>query len=102
MNKRAGIAIIITSIVSICISVTALVTVRQSVQNETRDIQYVMYVGTNDKDTNEPVYSEEEARERADVILTRYFEGFTIQEARGGWKNEDGTVSHEYTPWWSS
>ena len=30
-------------------------------------------------------------------MLTKYFEGFTIQEANGGWTNEDGSVSLEYT-----
>ena len=32
-----------------------------------------------------------------DQVLTDHFEGFTIQEANGGWTNEDGTVDHEYT-----
>ncbi len=30
-------------------------------------------------------------------MLTKHFEGFTIQEANGGWTNEDGSVDHEYT-----
>jgi hypothetical protein len=29
--------------------------------------------------------------------LTKHFDGFTIQEANGGWTNENGTVDHEYT-----
>jgi len=63
----------------------------------TQDIQYVLYVGTNDKDTNEPVFEPEEAREYLENILTEHFYGFTIQEARGGWVNDDGSVAHEYT-----
>lgn len=63
----------------------------------TQDIQYVLYVGTNDKDTNEPVFEPEEAREHLENILTEHFYGFTIQEARGGWVNDDGSVAHEYT-----
>ena len=62
-----------------------------------QDIQYVLYVGTNDKDTNEPVLAPEEAREQLEGILTDHFYGFTIQEARGGWLNDDGSVAHEYT-----
>ena len=60
------------------------------------DIQYVLYLGTNDKDTNEPVFSEAEARERAKEILIRHFGGYTIQEASGGWMDE-GTLYQEYT-----
>ncbi len=60
------------------------------------DVQYIMYVGTNDKDTNEPVYSEEECMEKAKEILIRHFGGYTIQEARGGWIDGD-EVYQEYT-----
>ena len=61
------------------------------------DIQYVLYIGTNDKDSNDPVYDPDEALEHTDAVLTNYFSGFTIQEARGGWVNDDGSVAHEYT-----
>ena len=60
------------------------------------DIQYVLYLGTNDKDTNKPVFTEAEAREKAKEILIRHFGGFTMQEANGGWIDE-GTVYQEYT-----
>ena len=60
------------------------------------DIQYIMYLGTNDKDTNEPVFTKMEAREKAKEILLRHFGGYTIQEASGGWIDE-GTVYQEYT-----
>lgn len=66
-------------------------------QTSDDDIQYVLYLGTNDKDTNEPVYTPEEAMEHVDAVLTDYFYGFTIQDARGGWVNDDGSVAHEYT-----
>jgi len=60
------------------------------------DIQYVMYLGTNDKDTNKPVFTQAEAKEKAKEILIRHFGGFTMQEADGGWIDE-GTVFQEYT-----
>ena len=60
------------------------------------DIQYVLYLGTNDKDTNKPVFTQAEAKEKAKEILTRHFGGFTIQEADGGWIDE-GTIFQEYT-----
>ena len=62
-----------------------------------RDVQYVVYLGTNHKDTNEPVFTNHsEAKLLADTVLVKYFPGFTIQEADGGWL-EDGLISHEYT-----
>ena len=60
------------------------------------DVQYVLYLGTNDKDTNKPVFTQAEAKEKAKEILIRHFGGFTIQEAEGGWIDE-GTLYQEYT-----
>ena len=69
----------------------------ESVAEQGQDIQYVLYVGTNDKDSNEPVFSEDDAHEHLEAILTDHFGGFTIQDARGGWVNDDGSIAHEYT-----
>ncbi len=60
------------------------------------DVQYVLYLGTNDKDTNTPVFTEAEAMEQARAILLRNFGGYTIQEARGGWI-DGGKEYQEYT-----
>lgn len=60
------------------------------------DFQYVLYLGTNDKDTNKPVFTEDEAMEQAKAILIRNFGGYTIQEAHGGWIS-DGIEYQEYT-----
>ena len=60
------------------------------------DIQYVLYLGTNEKDTSKPVFTQAEAKEKAKEILIRHFGGFTIQEAEGGWIDE-GTIFQEYT-----
>ena len=61
------------------------------------DIQYVMYLGTNDMDTGKPVFTQEEARRQACDILIRRFGGYTVQEAHGGWIGDDGQVCQEYT-----
>ena len=37
----------------------------EKVTEEEADIQYILYLGTNDKDTNQPVYGQEEAKEKA-------------------------------------
>ncbi len=65
-------------------------------EDPTEDIQYVLYVGTNDKDTNKPVFSPEESREKLKEILIDHFGGYTIQDANGGWKDGD-TIYQEYT-----
>ena len=61
------------------------------------DVQYVLYLGTNDKDTNEPVFSPEESQEKLKDILIEHFGGYTIQDAQGGWVGDDGTLYQEYT-----
>ena len=69
----------------------------ETVEEDAEDIQYVLFLGTNDKDTYEAFGTPDEAKAKVDEVLTKHVEGFTIQEANGGWTNEDGTVSHEYT-----
>lgn len=61
------------------------------------DVQYVLYLGTNDKDTGKPVFTEAEAMERARAILIERFGGYTIQEAHGGWIGDNGEECQEYT-----
>ena len=61
------------------------------------EVQYVLYLGTNDKDTNKPVFTQAEALEHAREILIRHFGGYTIQEAYGGWISDDEQVYQEYT-----
>ena len=64
--------------------------------SEQGSIQYVLYLGTNDKDTNKPVFTQAEALEQAKDILIRHFGGYTIQEAHGGWI-DSGKKYQEYT-----
>ena len=63
---------------------------------EEEDIQYVLYLGTNGRDTNKPVFTEMEALEKAQEILIERFGGYTIQEAHGGWVDENSKYQ-EYT-----
>ena len=63
---------------------------------EKADVQYVMYLGTNDKDSNKPVFTQMEALEQAKEILVRHFGGYTLQEAQGGWLDGD-KLYQEYT-----
>lgn len=98
MTKRQGIILALISLVSLCLSALALMTAVKLNEHEKKfDTQYVMYLGTNSNKTYEPVFSHDEAKLKAEEILFKHFSGFTIQEAQGGWLNDDGSQSHEYT-----
>ena len=105
MSKKLETFTLILSIIAAVLACVAIVMVCSSGKSEAppaasdpsaRDIQYVMYLGTNDKDTNQSVFSPEEAKAQAEDILISHFGGYTIQEANGGWI-DDGTVYQEYT-----
>ena len=97
MSKRFGIIVTIISCIAIILSVTAIaVSVTSSNHDGEKDIQYVMYLGTNDRDTNMPVFTEDQAKAEAEKILIKHFGGYTIQDARGGWSDE-GRIYQEYT-----
>lgn len=100
MNKRANTIVAVLAIVAICLSLAAVCLALRpagdGTESETKDVQYVLYLGTNDKDTNEPVMAPEAAMEKAKEILIRHFGGYTIQEANGGWIDGDKTYQ-EYT-----
>ena len=82
MSKKLGICVAVLSVIAICLSAFSLFAVKTASDNqpkeEAKDVQYVMYVGTNDKDTNEPVCKPEEAKAKVDEILIKHFGGFTI------------------------
>ncbi len=66
-------------------------------ETEDQDVQYVLYLGTNAQGTDKPVYTEEQSKEVLIDILLRHFGGYTIQEAYGGWTEENGDPCREYT-----
>lgn len=59
--------------------------------------QYVLYIGTNDKDTYEQVIPTEQSREIINNICAKYVEGYTSSEAQGGWVDEKGVLTQEST-----
>ena len=105
MKKNNTLALILAAI-SLCVSLVCVVLVLQSggaKQDEPAEtvsdstMQYVMYVGTNDKDTYQPEHTQEEAREIVDNVCLKYFDGYTLQEATGAWLDDAGVVTHEYS-----
>ena len=108
MSNKIGISAIIISLVSLCCSAVCLVfalNANGSAKNESAAaqsgdgtaVQYVMYVGTNDKDTYKLEHTQEEARKIVDEVCLKYFEGYTLQEATGAWTDEKKNITHEYT-----
>lgn len=112
MSKKTSIAAVVIAVVSLCTSGVSLgiaakksdsrfveSTVQSSqVEQETNaSTQYVMYVGTNDKDTYKPEHTQQEAMKIVDEICLKYFDGYTLQEATGSWKDEKDNITHEYT-----
>ncbi|MBQ7155705.1 MAG: DUF3574 domain-containing protein [Synergistaceae bacterium] len=51
--------------------------------------KYTMYVGLNDKDTNEQVFGHEEAKQAMFMIARKYTGGATFQEAQGYWYDKE-------------
>ena len=95
-SKIIGIVTLIIAIVALCLSITTLIITLKSPAPNNTDTQYVIYLGTNDKDSNEPVFTQDEAKAKAEEILLKHFDGYTIQEANGGWE-DNGTIFREYT-----
>ncbi len=99
MKKATGIAAIVIASATFCLSLVSLFLSLSSLREkaaDNQDTQYVLYLGTNDKDTNAPVFSPEDARAEAEKILISHFGGYTIQDAQGGWEDA-GTLYQEYT-----
>ena len=103
MSNQKTLMLTVLSILSLFCSVACLmllltgVGARKLPAEEDKSVQYVMYVGTNDKDTYQPEHSQEEAREIVDRVCLKYFEGYTLQDATGAWTDETGEITHEYT-----
>ena len=81
---------------TICAGAEEATAEKLTVGGEEYDIQYVLFLGTNDKDTNKPVFTEEQSREVLREILMKRFGGYTNQQAWGGWMDQD-TEYQEYT-----
>ena len=100
MSKKLSILITCLALIALFLSIVSFtssaVNTKLIEKLMETEIQYVMYVGTNDKDTNEPVCTPDEAKSRVEDILVQHFGGYTIQEADGGWE-DNGTRYREYS-----
>ncbi len=96
MEKKLNIFCIATALCSFIVAFVALVLSIISFSYRD-DKQYVLYLGTNDKDTNQMVFESKDAcKNKLKEILVEDFGGYTISEAEGGWKDGE-TFYQEYT-----
>lgn len=59
--------------------------------------KYVLYIGTNDKDTYTQQIPLDEAERIVSEICSRHVTGYTVQRAEGGWTDESGVLTKEQT-----
>lgn len=57
--------------------------------------KYVLYIGTNDKDTYTQLIPTDEAKKLVDEICAKHVGGFTAFEAVGGYLDEKNIMTHE-------
>lgn len=57
-----------------------------------RMTKYTLYLGINDKDTNQPTYGMSEAKQVMFMIIRKYTGGCTFYEAEGCWYDEEKKV----------
>ena len=98
MNKTTKriISLLCVALLAVSLAVFAVGCANKSGEADNLDTQYVLFLGTNDKDTVEPVFTPEVCKEKLIEILLKHFGGYTITEAEGGWKDGD-KVFTEYT-----
>ena len=94
LQMKRNLTLILT--VMMACTLWTLPVLAEETETGAEQVQYVLYLGTNDKDTNKPVFTEAEAMEQLKEILLRHFGGYTILEAHGGWVDGD-TEYQEYT-----
>ncbi|MBO2515744.1 MAG: hypothetical protein CW338_00510 [Clostridiales bacterium] len=102
-KKNTG-NIIIIILLALCIGFCAFLGVvvlgncqqEQKAGNET-STQYVLYIGTNDKDTYKQEIPIEEAISIVDNICLSHLDGYTLAQAEGRWFDESHTVTVEQT-----
>lgn len=63
-----------------------------------QEVEYTMYVGTNDKETYQLEMPLEEARSIVhNTMMDHFSDGFTMYDAKGVWRDEDHVITLEYS-----
>ena len=84
MSKKGSILILIVAVAALCLGAVSLALALRkpapppepapapAAEAAPKDIQYVLYLGTNDKDTNQPVFNPDEAKAQAEKIPSEH------------------------------
>ena len=69
-----------------------------SIVQEKSEIEYTLYVGTNDKETYQLEMPLEEAKSIIhNTMMDHFSDGFTMYDAKGVWRDEKNVVTLEYS-----
>lgn len=85
----------VMTIVLLCLVITN--NKKSATPNNDTNIKYTLYVGTNDKDTYEPVGTIDICITKVTEICVKYTSGCTISEAKGYWKDDSSAITCEST-----
>ena len=95
MKKLSLITIFLLSIIATLLSTWSLI---RSYTVDEQELEYTIYIGTNDKDTFQLEIPLDEARSIIYNTMINYFsDGFTMHDANGVWKDENDAITLEYT-----
>lgn len=95
MKKLSLITIFLLSIIATFLSTWSLI---RSYTVDEHELEYTIYIGTNDKDTFQLEIPLDEARSIIYNTMINYFsDGFTMHDANGVWKDENDAITLEYT-----
>lgn len=95
MKKLSLITIFVLSITATFLSTWSLI---RSYTIDEQELEYTIYIGTNDKDTFQLEIPLDEARSIIYNTMINYFsDGFTMHDANGVWKDENNDITLEYT-----
>lgn len=86
--------IVLINVIAVCWLGGMVYQLNKTILSE-ENIKYVMYVGTNDKDTYEQVIPTNEAKKIIDKICVKYVDAYTVQDAKGFWTDARGITLHE-------
>ena len=95
MKNRKDLVIVVLLVVNLIATGALGVSVWRADSSADRTVQYKMCIGTNDKDTGEQIIPTEDAKAIIEGICLKYLGGYTIQDATGGWTDENGQVVRE-------
>lgn len=95
MKDKFALISSILSLIAVIMSGIAFVKGNQPSPTEQKDVQYVMFLGLPDKNEDGTEFTDAQAKDLLETILVRHFSGYTIQNALGGWTEDDGTYDHE-------